>query len=575
MPSLPTYTKRAPVPEEVEGALSDYSPLMRQLLYARGIETNEVARRFLEPAYEEELHDPFLFTDMEKGVDRILSAIKNDEHIVIYTDYDCDGIPGGVLLHDFFTAIGYTNFENYIPHRHKEGYGFNAGSVAQFVERESKLLITVDCGITDHVAVEEANGHGIDVIITDHHEPAATLPSAYAVINPKRDDAYPFSGLCGTGVAFKLVLALLLKGRAEGVISLPPGQEKWLLDMVALATIADMVPLTGENRTLAHYGLKVLRKSRRPGLQQLLRAAGSDQRYLSEDDIGFTIAPRINAASRMDTPEDAFNMLRTKDEGEAGEYARHLEKLNNERKGVVAGMTKEVKRRMEGMVSFPSVIVMGNPDWRPSLVGLVANSLAEEYRRPVFLWGRDGRGILKGSCRSDGVVSTFRLMEVARHVFIEFGGHHFSGGFAVHDHTIHVLPDALIEAYETHAGSLVATDQSVIIDAALSLDDINESLMRMLKSLAPFGEGNPKPLFAFESVTPTRVMRFGKANDHTKLIFDTKEGAREAIAFFKLPEDFSLTPEAGKPLTLIGHVESSYFRGRAGTRVRIIDLLPA
>ncbi len=570
----PMYTTRAAVPETVETALAPYSPLMRQLLYVRGIETPEAAQQFLEPSYEAALHDPFLLTDMEKGVSRILAAFKNDEHIVLYTDYDCDGIPGGVLLHDFFTSIGYTNFENYIPHRHEEGYGFNAASVAQFKERGASLIITVDCGITDHDAVIAAGESGIDVIVTDHHEPSDTLPPAYAVINPKRDKSYPFSGLCGTGVAFKLALAILERGRAQGVVTLGEGQEKWLLDMVALATVADMVPLRDENRTLAHYGLRVLRKSRRPGLQQLLRTAGSDQRFLSEDDIGFTIAPRINAASRMDTPEDAFHMLRTKDEGEAGAYARHLEKLNNERKGVVAGMAKEVKKRMHGMVEHPPVIVLGNPEWRPSLVGLVANSLAEEFRRPVFLWGRDGRGILKGSCRSDGVVSTLRLMEAAREVFIEFGGHHFSGGFAVHEHLIHSLQDALLGAYETRPDVREPVTLLSYVDAALTLEDIDTALMRTLEALAPFGEENPKPLFSFPSVTPSQVLQFGKTGDHTKIVFETKRGKQEAIAFFKIPEDFNVVPEAGKPLTLIGHVETSYFRGRRDVRIRIVDLLP-
>lgn len=567
-----TYKAHSRITEEGEKELSHLDPLTQQLLFSRGVTTKEGAEKFLNPNYDTDLHDPFLFTDMEKAVERVLSAMKENEHIVIYTDYDCDGIPGGVILHDFFTAIGYTNFENYIPHRHHEGYGFNAGSVAQFAERNAKLIITVDCGITDNEAVKKSNELGIDVIVTDHHEPSETLPPAYAVINPKRDDAYPFKGICGSGVAFKLALAVLKRGREQGTITLKEGMEKWWLDMVGLATIADMVPLVDENRTLATYGLQVLRKSQRPGLAHLLRKSGGNQRFLTEEDIGFTIAPRINAASRMDDPEDAFHMLRSRDEAIAGAKALHLEKLNNERKGVVASMVKEAKHRLENWNELPSVIVLGNPEWRPSLVGLVANTLAETYARPAFLWGRDGNGIIKGSCRSDGVVSTLRLMEGTPESFLHFGGHHFSGGFGVHEDRIHTLLDDLTLVRE-RLGDALITESISYIDSDLSLSEVTDGLIRTLRTLAPYGEGNPKPLFRFRDVAPESVSIFGKAKDHTKMRFMSGVGPLDAIAFFKLPEQFSVTPEAGKPLTLIAHIEESFFMGRKETRLRIVDIV--
>ncbi len=556
-------------------ALGEYSPLIQQLLFTRGIHTTESARAFTEPNYDTDLHSPFLLTDMGKAVDRVLCALRENEHIVIYTDYDCDGIPGGVLLHDFFTAIGYTNFENYIPHRHHEGYGFNADSVLQFKERNTKLIITVDCGITDHEAVKKANELGIDVIVTDHHEPSDTLPPAYAVINPKRDGAYPFQGICGTAVAYKLVQAILEEGKKSGQITLKDGMEKWWLDLVGLATIADMVPLIDENRVFARYGLQVLRKSKRPGLQHLLRKAGGSQRHLTEDDIGFTIAPRINASSRMDTPEDAFHMLRTRDEGEAGAHVLHLEKLNNERKGVVASMVKEAKKRMSALVELPYVIVMGNPEWRPSLVGLVANSLAEEFNRPTFLWGRDGKGIIKGSCRSEGTVSIVRIMEATPSSFLTFGGHHASGGFSVSHEQIHTLPEALMSAYESLGAGLFIEGVGQNIDARITLLDINDTLLRSLDSLAPFGMGNPKPLFEIRDAVPSEVQVFGKTQNHTKLKFKTERGRFDAICFFKLPTEFSIVPEAGKPLTLLAHIERSFFMGRLETRLRIVDILDA
>lgn len=562
-----------PVPDEIREMLCSHPEIVQQLLHNRGVRSTEEAERFLNPDFDTHLHDPFLLTDMEKAAARVLHAIEANEHIVIYTDYDCDGIPGGVLLHDLFSEIGYTNFENYIPHRHEEGYGFNVDSVPKFAEKNTKLIITVDCGITDHAAVEAAHALGIDVIVTDHHEPSDTLPRAYAVINPKRDDAYPFDGICGTTVAFKLAQAVLKLGRERGVIDLALGKEKWLLDLVGIATIADMVPLTDENRALAHYGLHVLRKSRRPGLQQLIRKAGGSQRHLTEDDIGFTIAPRINAASRMDDPEDAFHMLRTRDEGEAGMRVAHLERLNNERKGVVASMTKEAKKKMGMFAEIPPVIVMGNPEWRPSLVGLVANGLAEEYGRPAFIWGRDGKGILKGSCRSEGETSVVRLMEAARDAFLTFGGHHASGGFSVDHGHIHRLSDALIEAYASLEREAVAEIESAMVDAVIDLDDVTDTLVRALDSMGPYGMGNPKPLFEIRGVAPRAVEVFGKAKNHTRLRLSANGMFIDAIAFFKLPEDFSIVPEKEKGVSLLAHIERSYFMGRLETRLRIVDIV--
>lgn len=560
------------IPDDIAQELKAYDPLMARLLYNRGIVTKDEADAFLSPDYNTHLHDPFLFPDMEKAVERILRAIKEKEHIVVYTDYDCDGIPGGVLLHDFLTEIGVSHFENYIPHRHHEGYGFNVEAGESLAKKGAKLIVTVDCGIVDHAAVDAAQAVGADVIVTDHHEPSETLPAAYAVINPKRkDNTYPFDGLCGTGVAYKLVQALIARGVPEGIFELKEGFEKWWLDVVGIATIADMVPLTGENRVLAHYGLHVLRKSRRPGLQHLLRAAGGSQKHLTEEDIGFTIGPRINAASRMDNPEDAFHMLRTRDEAEAGERARHLEKLNNERKGVVAAMTKEAKKRLTKLETIPQVIVLGNTQWRPSLVGLVAQALVEEYKRPAFIWGRDGKGVIKGSCRSDGACSTLQLMEATPISFLGFGGHQVSGGFSVDDTKIHALQDALCDAYVSLDGAPM-TQEELVIDADLELREVDNRLAATLKKLSPFGMGNTKPVFRFRDVAPSKVEVFGKTKNHTKLIFETENGRREAIAFFTLPEQFTTKPEEGKTLSLIAHVEESFFMGRNQIRLRVIDI---
>ena len=541
--------------------------LLKHLLRARGVEEKD-EQIFLEPDYEAGRHDPFLLHDMEKAVKRLLSAIKKKEKIVIFSDYDCDGIPGAVVLHDFFRAIGHTNFTNYIPHRHYEGFGLSVKAVEKISEEGAALIITIDCGTSDLEAADRAKALGVDLIVTDHHEPKEKLPKAVAVVNPRVGDSYPFPHLCGAAVVFKLVEALISKGN----FNLKPGQEKWWLDMVALATVGDMVPLIGENRVYASFGLKVLRKSRRPGLQHLFRKARSSQIHATEDDIGFTIAPRINAASRMDSPEDAFSMLSESDIGIASGHADHLEKLNNERKGVVASMTKELKRRVEEMIEVPGVLVMGNPEWRPALVGLCANGLSEQFSRPVFLWGRDGNGVIKGSCRSNTPVSVVRLMEASADHFLEHGGHHASGGFSVKEDSVFHLSQFLNEALVSLGDKAVANEE-VVVDAVLSLDDVNRSFVNNLRGLAPFGAGNKKPLFAFPAVSASEVQSFGKSKEHLKLLFKTSKGNVEAIAFFSSPDQFTvpITPET--PFTLLAHVEESFFMNRMQLRLRIVDIV--
>ena len=560
-----------PVPESISAKLADYPPLLQQLLYNRGITDAAAAGHFLTPQYDEHLHDPWLLSGMEAAVTRIKEALTKNQSICIYADYDCDGIPGAVLFSDLLETIGHTNFFTHIPHRHFDGFGLSVAAVEQIHAKHSPdLLITIDCGISDLDAVERARSLGIDVIITDHHEPKATLPSAVAVVNPKVGNTYPFPDLCGTAVAYKVAQAVL----QTTAVDVPKGYEKWWLDMVGIATIADMVPLVGENRVLAHYGLHVLRKSRRPGLQQLLRAQKSDQRYLTEDDIGFTIGPRINAASRMDTPEDAFQLLATRDEGQAGAYVSHLEKLNTQRKSAVAQITKDLHKRVEVTTELPPVLVYGNPDWRPSLVGLAANKFAEEYNRPVFLWGRDGNDLYKGSCRSGGNVSVVRLMDAAAEAFLAYGGHHVSGGFTLADTHVHTFPQQMVDAH-TSLGAEAVVHDPYQVDATLTLDDLTEELFILQAQCAPFGVGNLKPLYLVKEVVPVSVEMFGRTREHCKLRLPRshKGVVEEAIAFFSQPEQFSVTPQASQPVALLAHAEESYFRGRRQRRLRLVDII--
>ena len=540
--------------------------LTEHLLHYRGHITKQQQDSFLNPHYEKDQHDPFLLKDIDTAVDRILKAIKGNESVVVYSDYDTDGIPGAVLFHDFFKKVGFNNFINYIPHRHDEGFGLHKDAIKEFAKEKVDLIITIDCGIADVASVKSANKLGIDVIITDHHMPGDEIPPAFAIVNPKQEKcAYPEKMLCGSGVAFKLIQALIKKGNFDVAV----GWEKWLLDMVGIATLSDMVPLTGENRVFAKYGLMVLRKSPRLGLQMLLKKAKTDQRFLTEDDIGFTIGPRINAASRMGVPKDAFKLLSATDIDQASLMVDHLDKINNERKGIVAAMVKEAKSHLKNREDS-GVIVLGNPEWKPSLLGLVANTLAEEFVKPVFLWGRDGDGVIKGSCRSDGVTDLVGLMKnTPDTTFLQFGGHAFSGGFSVDNKKIHTLGELLNTAF-----AQLKSEKKVVeylVDAELTLDRIDRETFKSIDLLSPFGVANEKPLFMFRNVTPTTIKSFGKEKNHLELIFTHKLRNISAISFFSTPEDWGMKENV--PLTLIAHIEKSMFRAREEIRLRIVDIL--
>lgn len=552
--------------------------LAEQLLHNRGIKTKEEKEIFLNPDFENHLHDPFLLPDMKKTVERILEAIEKKEKIGIWSDYDADGIPGGALLHDFFKMIGYENFINYIPDRHIEGYGMNIEKIERLKEEKIKLLITIDCGIRDIKEVERANELGIDVIITDHHEPSEELPKAYTIVNPKlKKSKYPEKILCGAGVVWKLTQAILEKGKKEKWKNekIKEGQEKWLLDLVALATLSDMVPLVGENRVLAFYGLKVLRKTKRVGLQKLFSVLKIKKENLNEDDVGFSITPRINAASRMGHPIDAFKLLVAQKEEEANAAVEHLDNINSERKILVAQIVKEAKKKIREKIENEGekpVIVLGNPDWRPAVLGLVAGSLAEEFNRPTFLWGRENGQFIKGSCRSDGKTDLVAIMERAREVFVEFGGHKMSGGFSVDFEKIHFFEETLISAHKTLINDPEGKKE-IWIDAEISLKAVSNESFEKISKLAPFGVENEKPIFIFRDVIPQRIDRFGKSKEHlsVSLIDSTLSRGVKAIAFFASPDKFGDSLKEGTRTNLVANIEKNFWNGSSEIRLRIVD----
>ncbi len=586
---------REPLPPSAHKALSVFPELLRPLLHARGVTNESSARLFLEPDYERDLHDPFLMQDMARAVERIKRALATGEKIIIFGDYDADGIPGAAVLSSFFDKLGYKNYEVYIPDRHEEAYGLNAEAITIFAKNGAALIITVDCGVSNHSEIALANSLGLDVIVTDHHTVPETLPPAYAVINPKRlDDKYPYKMLAGAGVAFKLVQALargfvsprssdlLASGSASSALArtvlkdaprtvLASGWEKWLLDLVAIATVADMVPLTGENRALVHFGLIVLRKSPRSGLVSLCRVLGLDQSQITADDIAFLIGPRLNAASRMAHGSQAYRLLTTSDPVEAMTLARELEGNNKARRASVGGVLAAAEALVGENASEKNVLVCGNPDWSLGVLGLAASRLAERYDRPVFLWAKNGHGEIKGSCRGNGSTNVVSLMRLVggENFFINFGGHVNAGGFSLTADRLPELSERLALAQEKFGREEIIDE--LILDAELPLDLANYDTACLLDRLGPFGLENSKPTFLFRNIPSVTARSFGAERTHLELTLTDGHVSRRAIGFFMSPAHFGSVLKSGQPIDLAATLEQSYYRGRSELRLRIVD----
>ncbi len=563
-------------------SLDALHPLTLTLLRKRGVEDKDI-NDFLNPSYEKHIGDPFQIYGMDKAVERILLAIKNNEKIAVYSDYDCDGIPGGVLLRGFFDDIGYP-VDIYVPHRHNEGYGLHNHAIDALKEKGVTLMITVDLAITNIEEVAYAKSVGVDVIVTDHHLPiniengGQKVPDAIAVINSKQDlCTYHDDMLCGCAVAWKLACAVLSKLREENINDvvyekvkmLPVGWEKWMLDLVGISTVADMVPLVKENRALAHFGLRVLRKTKRPGLLHIFNEQRIRKEYLTEDDIAFTIAPRINAAGRMGAPIQAHHMLYERNTEKAENFARDLELLNTERKAGVKDIVSTLS--FDHAAYSNDVVVVGDMSWGPGILGLIAQKIIDETGKPTFVWGQgDDKTQMKGSCRSLGDVHVVELMaRVGHDVLTHWGGHEGAGGFALSIEKIALLSDALNEAVK-HVIIKDIGSQEIAIDEELSMNDVTETTYKAILPLAPFGEGNAKPVFSFNDMTPYSVRRFGKKGEHLEVIYSKPFGGQvKSIKFFVSKE---MEEKAIKPHTLLAHLEKSYFMGKTELRLRIVDI---
>ncbi len=508
--------------------LPEYPNLILKLLAQRGLFEAGSIHDFLNPDYGK-LHDSFKFKQMQKGVNRIWQAIEQKEKVTIYADYDADAITALSVVFLGLKKLGLIA-DFYIPDRFAEGYGMNLDAIRTIAEKGSKVIITVDCGIN---AVEEAllcKELGIDLIITDHHEITGPLPEAHTIINPKNpEDEYPFTFLTGVGVAYKLMQGLFSVaashiGQSSTIIE---GWEKWLLDLVAIGTVADCQSLTGENRILVNFGLKVLSKTKRPGLKALLSASGLENAKYDTFTLGFILAPRINAAGRIRHGDIAFKLLIEEDPNEAKKLALELNQLNEHRQLLTQQVLSEAKAQIETAPDKKVLVAVGK-DWPKGVVGLVAGRLVEEYNRPVLAISSI-EGISTGSARSIPEFDMVAALTAAKDLLQKYGGHTQAAGFTLASENVTSFHQRLLEYAESL--NLTLSESALEIDAEVTAADINWETFSYLEKLSPFGYGNPKPKFIGKGLEVLDCRLVGATSKHCKLKVKFGEHILEAICF--------------------------------------------
>ena len=554
---IPTYNWQfAPQVEDADftkiAKKAGLGPEVARLLFERGIKDETSLKKFLEPSLED-LHDPYLLHDMEKAVERIRHAIEQGELILIYGDYDADGMTSASIVKESLEQIG-AECLVYLPNRFTDGYGPNVSVYKYFIEQQGvSLIVTVDNGVAGHEAIDLAQSMGVDVIVTDHHSMPEVLPDAYAIIHPEHPGAdYPFKYLAGCGVAFKLACALLEEVQVE------------LLDLVAIGTIADMVSLTDENRILVQYGLEVLRNTQRMGLQEMFEIAGISSSDVTEETIGFQLAPRLNALGRLDDPNPAIDLLTGFDDEEVHEIALLIHQKNEERKEIVQFIYDEAKGRVD---PERSVQVLAKEGWNPGVLGIVAGRLLEELGQTVIVLNiEDGRA--KGSARSIEAVDIFEALDPHRELFIAFGGHAGAAGMTLEADKLEVLSD-LLEAYIREKGADVQGKNNLFLDEELDLETLSLETVKSFERLAPFGMDNQKPVFYIRDFQVENARVMGAGNAHLKLKISKGEASFEVVAFGqgKWATEFSQT----KQLELAVTLSVNQWNGQTTLQLMMVD----
>ena len=528
-----------------------------RLLLHRGINSFDQAKAFFNPSLAD-LHDPYQMKDMDRAVERILSAIDQEQPILIYGDYDVDGTCSVAVLYLFLSAI-YPHVFTYVPDRYREGYGVSTQGIDFADDNEIPLIITLDCGIKSHERVVYARGCGIDMIITDHHTPSDTLPEAVAVLNPKRSDCpYPYKELCGCGIGFKLVQALCT------ALDLPSQTAYRYLDLVALATCADIVPLTGENRILVHAGLQLINQQPSEVMQLLLASA---KRPVEVRDLVFVAAPRVNAAGRMQHAEKAVRLLTGQDLDEAAT----LEHLNIQRKTTDEQITDEALRMIVlGREETAPATVVFSPHWHKGVIGIVASRLVETYYRPTIVFTQSGE-VLAASARSVKGFNLYEALCECQDELIQFGGHTAAAGMTLRPENYERFKQKFQEVVERTLPPELRTPK-LLLSGELPLSDITYTFYRCLQRFAPFGPKNMTPVFYAHNVLAKEVRRVGKDFSHLRMILNDPKSNHDFVAVgFGLASQKSLI-ESGQPLTIAYQLTENSWQGRTSLELIIKDV---
>ena len=511
--------------------------LFERILAARGLNDVSAHQAFLSPDYAATKYDPFLLSEMDKAVARLVLARQHQEKVVIYGDYDIDGLSATALLLDAFHSFGFQHLDAFIPNRFVEGYGMTIGAVDKVRDMGAQLIVTVDCGSLCHTEIAYAAELGIDTVVTDHHNIAPTRPPAVATVNPKyADHEYPFRDLCGAGVAFKLVQAL--QTRLDG---LPDGYEKWLLDLVALGTVCDIVTLADENRANVYWGLEVLKKQRRTGLKALMAVSGIEPETVNARHLGFGLGPRMNAAGRLESANYSLEMLRAKDCTAAFESAQKLDDFNTQRKSIQQKIFDEACQQADEM-GADRVLVVASEGWNHGVIGIVASKLVETYKKPVFIIGIRGE-TATGSARSFGDFSAADAVRAADDIILRGGGHGAAAGVTLEPGQIAAFRARVNEFYDSL--QLLEQERYLLPKADVEIDDfseITEELVQQIARMEPFGNGNPEPVLKITTSTVLNVRRMGADGQHVKLSLRDKNGKVLQMLAFNAPEEFFRQP---------------------------------
>ena len=556
-------------PESYNTTFAHYPRPLRQIFFNHGFDSVDAAESFLNPSYENHVNDPYAFKEMQKAIDLLQGTIEKGEKITIYGDNDADGVCGSAILAKTFQKID-AQFEVYLPHREKEGYGLNNEAIDLIAKGGTKVIITVDCGISNIEQIAYANSKGLKVIVTDHHEQLLERPEAYAIIHPLvKGETYPDRYLCGGGVAFKLAQAL--------IIAYPDtfsnGFDRWLIDLVALSTIADFGKLKGENRSLVRYGMIVINKTKNIGLQVLYEKVGLPRNgnLIDTRQLAFQVIPLINAAGRMEHAKIAYDLLVSDDREEAARLSDQLIEANVERQRITEEIYKAAKEQLKDTYQDRKVLVAYDESWLTTVGGIVASRLTNEFNKPTLIIGKRN-GAWSGSARSIPSFHAGKALKAVESHLEQFGGHAGAAGFTVKGDDL----TSFIAAIEKEGKATLEEAElkpELVIDAIVSLDEVTEDLLDWLEKCKPYGVDNKKPLFLIQDCMTTYTQKLGKNGDHLKIIVAKPNGQGSLkFIFFNGTKHIGEQLSEGTCYDAVVELDYNIWRGIAEIQIKIIEI---